>query len=127
MELVHRVHQTDTSASAPRPSSPASGRATPNGGTTPDGGETCDSRDVFHVSFDPDDESVVEVVTDAVAVIHNVEPDELDPLHEAVDVDALEALVAPDADRPGADEVQFVYEGLAVVVDGEGDVWLRWD
>lgn len=122
MELVRGVYRTGSSGRArPSPALAANGGLTPNGGSS-------DSRDVFHVSFDPDEESIVEVVTNAVAVIHNEEPTELDPLHEVVDVDALEELVAPSGDdRPGADEVEFVYEGLAVVVDADGDVWLRWE
>lgn len=84
-------------------------------------------RDVFHVSFDPTTEDVVEVVLRSVAVIHNVEPDELTPLGDAVDPEALSAIFGP-ASEEFASEVQvtFAYEDLEITVNTEGHVWLEW-
>lgn len=134
MELVHSVYQTSSEPSARSPSPPSpNGEAVPKGTPIPNGGSASnggvrDTRDVFHVSFDPDAESLVEVITNAVAVIHNDDPGDLDPLHAAVDVEALDELVASSmGDAEGVDEVRFVYEGLEVVVTGDGDVWLRWE
>lgn len=125
MELVHGVRRADSARSFGSPS--RNGGPVPNGGLVPNGGSS-DSRDVFHVSFEPEDESIVQVVTNAVALIHNEEPEDLYPLHEEVDVDALRDVVAPsEDDRAGVDEVRFVYEDLEVVVDGDGNLWLQWE
>lgn len=110
MELVHAVYE----------------RAIPVG-PYPNGGFG-DERDVFHVSFDPDAESVVEVVVQAASVIHNKDPEELEPIAETIDPDALEDLFrTPYDDSSGVVEVSFVYEGLETVVHGDGDIWLNWE
>lgn len=84
-------------------------------------------RDVFHVSFDPETESIEVVVVESVAAIQNRAPEELDPLYEAVDPEALDDLVAPEAgEQARVDEVGFVYEGLEVTIESDGDVWIRW-
>ena len=84
-------------------------------------------RDVFHVSFDPANEDVTGVVVRSVAVIHNVEPAELPPLGEAVDPDALADVFGPRSVSTDADvQVTFVYEGLEITVNGDGNVWLEW-
>lgn len=84
-------------------------------------------RDVFRVPFDPDTEDPNAVVVRSVAVIQNVEPTDLPPLGDVVDVDALEALVAPpEGSREGAVNVTFVYQGLEITVDSDGELWLEW-
>ncbi len=109
MELVRSVHET----------------ASPSG-LVPNGGGNHGRRDVFHVTFDPGSESPVEVVLDAVAVVHDRQPEDLAPLHDAVDPEALDELVVPSSDhQAGADEVRFVYEGLEISIDGDGNVWLQ--
>lgn len=111
MEIVHRDVVTTVGSSM---------RVLPNGGNPGD-------RDTFHVSFDPPAEDVVEVVVNAVATIRNVEPHELAPLQEAIDVDSLDRLVDPDETEQPADlEVAFLYQGLDITVTGDGDVWLEW-
>ena len=94
-------------------------------GTVTDGSG---SRDVFHVEFDPATDSIVDVVVNSVASIHNVEPVELGPLSASVDPEMLERVVDQDANRElrGAD-VSFEYEGLVVTVTASGNLWLEWD
>jgi len=97
-----------------------SGRFIPNGGTS-------DPRDAFHVPFDPRSEQVVDVVVNAVAVIHNVDPMTLSPLANAVNPDALVSLVRSGSavDRPV--EVTFDFENLEITVSSDGHVWLEWE
>lgn len=84
-------------------------------------------RDVFHVPFDPTSDDVVEVVVRAVAVIQNVEPTELPPLENAVDPDALSAIFGSDSEASTTDvQVTFVYEGLEITVNSDGNVYLEW-
>ena len=84
-----------------------------------------DERDIFHVEFDPAVESVVQVVVNAVAVIHNVDPIELDPLSGAIDPGMLDSLARQeDGEATISSEVTFTYEGLEITVDGDGHVWL---
>lgn len=84
-------------------------------------------RDAFHVSFDPDEDDVVEEIVRAVAVIHNTVPKALTPLGEVVDPDALEALCGPESAGFAADAtVIFVYEDLEVTVNTDGNLWLEW-
>ena len=68
------------------------------------------------------DESVSNVVVEAVSEARGVEMTELSPLTRTVDCDALDALY----ETLGADgSVSFVYEGLDVVVSGSGVVTVR--
>lgn len=61
---------------------------------------------------------VVEVVADA----KGVDPFDLGPLTEAIDPDALDALVSH---APGALRIEFEYEGRTVTVDANGRVRTR--
>lgn len=95
-------------------------KLTPNGGGRDEG-------DIFHVTFDPEIESIAGVVTRSVAAIQNSEPHELDPIYDAVDSEALDDLIAAaDDEQSGVDEVEFVYEGLEVMIESDGDLWLQW-
>lgn len=87
----------------------------PNGGSP-------GPRDSFHVTFDPGGESVVEVIVNAVGLVHDVDQTELEPLATAVDPDSLDRLFATDS---AVREVSFVYEDLEITVGSEGDVWLE--
>ncbi len=58
-----------------------------------------------------------DIVT-AIAERTGADPLEMDPLYDAVDVDAIEAIVASAGDA----SVEFVYHGHTVVVDGDGSV-----
>lgn len=110
MQIVHGVE--GTLGSAPD-------RFAPNGGNG--------RRDVFHVSYDPTNEEVTEVVIRSVAVIHNADPADLPPLGDAVDPDALSALFGPGSEGFSADaQVTFVYEDLEITIDSDGNVWFEW-
>jgi len=65
-------------------------------------------------------------VTAEVAAREGVDPVELErPLYDAVDVDALEALVESAGRGPQSEvEITFTYYGYDVVVDETGDVTL---
>lgn len=85
-----------------------------------------DRRDAFHVSFDREEEDVVQVVVRAVAVIHNTDPKALPPLAEVVDPDALKALIGAPSEGCADAQVTFVYEDLEVTVNTDGNLWLEW-
>ena len=78
----------------------------------------------------PPTQSVIEAVAD----VEGVPPEELrppayEPLHEAIDPDALDALFANRADgagRPGG-RVSFSYCGYLVTVEADGTVSLEDD
>jgi hypothetical protein len=64
----------------------------------------------------------------AVAAHDGVDETELPPLYDAVDPDALDALLASTrADGPGQASVTFEYAGHTVVVSGDGTVSLEQD
>lgn len=72
-------------------------------------------------------DSICEAITSAVATAEGCSMVELDPLYEAVDVDALAGLFAsgPDTDTT---VVQFSYHGYELVVtDDGGDVTVTLD
>jgi hypothetical protein len=54
-------------------------------------------------------------VVRAVAAAEGVDPTDLPPLNDAVDVDALDRLAGADGARPGV-EVRFAYAGRSVRV-----------
>lgn len=56
-----------------------------------------------------------EAVVEVVSAIRDVEPNDLPPLYEAIDPDALDA-VCSDAGTDTQPTVQFSYEGLLVTV-----------
>lgn len=100
------------------------------GSTRSDAPSTCsigyDRRTgAYYATYDPTggDSPVVDVVR-AVSAIAGVPPCELEPLHEHVDPDALNALFGPhrcDASPPGV-EICFTFHGHLVVVDGAGGI-----
>lgn len=109
MNIVHTVYERGRSETL-----------TPNGGTD-------DEHDVFHRSFRPGVESVDTVLVESVSVIHNVDEDELDPLYDTVDPDALTGLFeGATSDESNIEEVQFVYEELEVTIVSDGHIWLEW-
>ncbi|AGB17672.1 hypothetical protein Halru_3106 [Halovivax ruber XH-70] len=68
------------------------------------------------------DELVVSIV-DAVAAASGCEPAELQPLHDVVDPDALQALFAGAGRSTG--RIRFAYGEYTVVVDADGNVLVR--
>jgi hypothetical protein len=77
---------------------------TPSPDTTPIGGQS---------------ESVTYRIADRIAAEYDASPLDLPPLHDYVDVDAIEALLADG--RPGT-VVSVVYEAVLVTVRGDGTV-----
>lgn len=77
------------------------------------------------------DESLVMKVIRTVAVHANVEPEDLPPINNAVDTDALEDIFGPRPDstpRRGTGTVVFRYAGYGVRVDADGTVEVEpWD
>ena len=69
-----------------------------------------------------DGESIHLAIVREVAAFEGVHPVELTPpLHEAVDTDALDALVRSSCDV----SIEFVYGGYGVLVEGPGRVTVR--
>lgn len=68
-------------------------------------------------------DSPSEAVIDAVADREGVDPTELTvPLYEAIDPDALDAIVQTGPEADPSLRVEFDYYGYAVVVTGDGSV-----
>ena len=76
-----------------------------------------------HTNTDPEHRPSMRVV-DAVATRAGVDPASLSPpLYDAIDPDALDALVESDPKgRQSPPTVRFHYAGYAVTVDGDGTV-----
>lgn len=70
------------------------------------------------------DELVISIV-DAVADVRGCEAAELEPLHDVVDPDALQALFAGAGRSTG--RIRFAYGEYTVVVDADGNVFVRDD
>lgn len=83
--------------------------------------------DAFHHQFNPTTQSVVDEVVRSVATIKNVDETRLDSLYDALDPEALEALLGSTAGAHRKVEVRFRYEGLEITVNANGDIWLNWD
>ncbi|RQG96925.1 HalOD1 output domain-containing protein [Natrarchaeobius oligotrophus] len=78
----------------------------------------------FSVQYDRlDDEPLSVAVADAVATFCSVDITELDPLHYAINADALERLFEPRADglRTGG-SVSFEYNDCVVTVTADGEI-----
>ena len=73
------------------------------------------------------DEQPSEAVVNAVAAVAETSPVELPPLYEAVDPDALDALVAHACRQSdaGTHELWFTYYGLDVGVRTDGQIRIR--
>ncbi|AGB39710.1 HalOD1 output domain-containing protein [Natronococcus occultus] len=76
--------------------------------------------ETLHARFDPEAESITVSLVEAVATAIDRDPVAMTPLFEAVDPEALSALVASTRDGPV--EVSFAYEDCYVTVSTCGDV-----
>lgn len=89
---------------------------------------TLEERNGWYVtSYDPGTRTASEVVVFALAAIAGTEPEEIQPLHETVDPDALDELFAPTIDgRPRASgQVTFTHDGYAVTLGHDGTLSIR--
>lgn len=81
----------------------------------------------YVTSYEPGTRNASEVVVFALATIAGTEPDELLPLHDTVDPDALDELFAPTMDgRPRAGgRVTFTHDGYTVTLGHDGTLAIR--
>ncbi|WP_423744333.1 HalOD1 output domain-containing protein (plasmid) [Haladaptatus sp. SPP-AMP-3] len=68
-------------------------------------------------------ESISQDVVFEVAEQANVQPNELPPLYDSIDPDALDTVVASNDDL----ELSFSFAGYRVTIDGEDSVLVRED
>lgn len=67
------------------------------------------------------------MIPNAVAVIHNVDPEDLDPLFATIDPDTIRRLMWPPAERQsGVLEITFAYERLNITIERSGTVRFEW-
>lgn len=82
------------------------------------------SADQYTTHFDRlDDEPLSVAIAEAVATATDTDVTALEPLHYAIDVDALERLFEPRADglRDGG-SVTFGYSDCTIMVDADGTI-----
>jgi hypothetical protein len=74
-----------------------------------------------------DEGHIATSVARAVAAVRGTAPTDLPPVHDVVDVDALDRLVRSDGSRGGGAvrSVSFEFAGCHVVVDGRREVRVR--
>jgi hypothetical protein len=73
------------------------------------------------VSYDPDDRnSAVLAIVDAISQVSGARPEELTPLHDVLDTDALTQVLSSCAGSRLT--VEFTFEGYPVLVSGRGEV-----
>ncbi|WP_226480394.1 HalOD1 output domain-containing protein [Natrinema amylolyticum] len=68
------------------------------------------------------DETTVEAILRSIAAITGVDETDLEPLYDAVEVDALATFVTHAERRDRSVQVSFGYEGYTVVADGDGSI-----
>ncbi|MFB6192015.1 MAG: HalOD1 output domain-containing protein [Haloarculaceae archaeon] len=79
--------------------------------------------DVYRTQHDRADATPLSAtVVETVASISGTDADELDPLYEAVDPDALEDLFDPVGTAPAVGGVWFHYAGFRVTIRTEGEI-----
>lgn len=86
-------------------------------------GGTDKEPDAFHFQFNPHRDSIYRAIVESIALVHDCDQDDLDPLANSIEPDALATLMRT---REQSVEVVFHYEGMEVTVESEGDIWLRW-
>lgn len=85
-----------------------------------------EDENIFHVEFDPREDSLAEVVPRSIAAISDQSPLELDPLGGCVDVDRLDAIAKEHSNRRiEGGEISFTYEGFEITVDVSGHLWIE--
>lgn len=93
---------------------------------TPDGDDLAyrTDGDTHRVGFEHGTGEPSATVVTAVAAVAGCKQDDLDPLYDVLDPDALDSLFQPtdDRDHPDDVEVSFTYEGFVVSVRSYGVV-----
>ncbi len=75
-----------------------------------------------------DTESVTATIVNRILARENISSDELVPLYEVIDTDALNTLFGPTragSHRPTTGTVSFQYQGYQVTVSSENDIELE--
>lgn len=67
-------------------------------------------------------EPITHRIVERIASHEDADVTDLEPLHSAVDTDALDALFSPTSSGPRSGHVTFEYAGHTIVVDADGDV-----
>lgn len=75
----------------------------------------------YRARYDVGNESPSLALVEAIAAAKGVDPFALDPLGNAVDMDALDAVVEPTG-RDNAVQVTVVSQGVRATIDNEGAV-----
>lgn len=78
-----------------------------------------DSEDAYHSRIDVQQDNLVPSIVQVIASLDNSSPDELPPLHDVVDPDALETLLTT-ADHPLS--ITFEYHTYRVTVSSDGSI-----
>ena len=82
------------------------------------------TNETYHAQHDWTSNSPLSMtVVEAVAAVTGEEPTEMEPLHSAVDVDALDMLLSSGMEA--GIQVEFEYEARSVRVTGRGEVVVR--
>lgn len=78
---------------------------------------------VRELDVQPDGRSPAEAVVEAISNLEGVEPTDLPPIYESVDVDALDRVVEHRRDHPSSTVgVCFTYYGWNVFLRGDGRI-----
>lgn len=87
--------------------------------------ESTDDRHTLYVARQTD-RLPSELVAEALAEVDGCRPEEMVPLHDSIDADALDELFAPTFDgHPRYGSVTFVHDGFEVAIHTDGDVEVR--
>jgi hypothetical protein len=79
--------------------------------------------DTYRVQYDwTDPTPLTTTIVEMIGTISETPADDLTPLYETIDPDALEELLAPGGDSPSAAGIWFHYAGYRVTVRGEGEI-----
>lgn len=79
--------------------------------------------DVYTTTFDPGSDPPSVAVVESLAEVRRMDSAEMDPLYDAVDADALDALIERPVDSRVT--VTFDVDGFEVTVSNRGDVSIR--
>ena len=84
-----------------------------------------DEPETYLTQIEPGDRPSESVVT-AIASLTDASPMELEPLYDAIEPDALDAMFdhAQETDTPGEQRLTFAYAGFEVSVTGDGSIEL---